>query len=261
MLCVHPQLVPQLEVPQPKPCLPLGLAHMLATSAVRVYEDGAFQVLRDLVRCAAVRGRAAACRHSCACISPVGACGPAAFQGGQRPRTCQTRLPPPPPRRLQRPLAGAEWSARRLGPVFPAGLLVVLDRGLLPRLDAADLQRVLAEVERLAGGAAAADHPGCAWFVVAPREDVAALQAAAAGGQQPAAAAWQLWHDSSRARALEPDETGTQLHGAAPAGAGAGAGAWAWSALWTDWSARSCCLGRGWRRCGQPADTHAPAPP
>lgn len=91
---------------------------------------------------------------------------------------------------------------------------MVLDSGLLPRMLADPLERLLAEVERLSGSAAAAQHPGCAWFVTAPREDVAQLHAAAAGGRQPAAATWQLWQGSSRARALEPDETSTRLQGA-----------------------------------------------
>ncbi|KAL4857588.1 PHD and RING finger domain-containing protein 1 [Chlorella vulgaris] len=95
--------------------------------------------------------------------------------------------------RLRRRLQGAEWRAPNLQPVFPAGLLVVLDASALLCIQSADLTAVLSEVRRLKAEADEADAASCLWHVVAAPSDLVALQAAARAGNAAASDCWQVW--------------------------------------------------------------------
>lgn len=95
--------------------------------------------------------------------------------------------------RLRRRLQGAEWRAPNLQPVFPAGLLVVLDASALLGIQSADLTAVLSEVRRLKAEADQADAASCLWHVVAAQSDLVALQAAARAGNAAASGCWQVW--------------------------------------------------------------------
>lgn len=116
----------------------LGLAHLLASSDARVFTS--LQPVREMVRWAlrggwadgcwvggrAPGGRTAVCLQESASIE--------LREPPRRPPAPRRghRLPPlARPRRLGRRLEGDEWRAPQLQPVFPDGLLVVLDYAAL----------------------------------------------------------------------------------------------------------------------------------
>jgi hypothetical protein len=107
---------------------------------------------------------------------------------------------------------------QRLGVIWPAGLLVVLDASALCGAEADQLRGVLREVARLRQQEPV---PNCVWGVAAAADDVEALRRAADAGQQPAAESLAAWEGDPDgvARRLRPEELSPAAGSAGECGA------------------------------------------
>lgn len=136
--------------------IPLGLAHLLATSSACIYRSPSMQPLLRMIKCGGAGGRG--CQGAC----PPRGVGlwwgvavpnpdprsdrlPGSWRPARTPCLVLTSLPPAARRarcRLRRCLRGAEWLEAQLEPLFAAGLMVVLDGATLAAMQPTQLDRV-----------------------------------------------------------------------------------------------------------------------